>query len=71
MPFNNGQRVRVIQPDTSFHNQTGTIVNIFELTGSDDGCGTNITVKLDDTGYELDINMFSRIRIVPEFDTKQ
>jgi len=71
MSFIIGQRVRVIQPDTSFHNQTGTIVNIFELTGSDYGCGTNITVKLDDTGYELDINMFSRIRIVPEFDTKQ
>lgn len=71
MGFINGQRVRVIQPNTSFHNQTGTIVNIFELTGTEDGCGTNITVKLDDTGYDLDINIFSRIKIVPEFDTKQ
>lgn len=70
MPFINGQRVRVIKPGTSFHNQTGTIVNIFELNGSDDGCGTNITVKLDDTGYNLDVNIYSSIIIVPEFDTK-
>jgi hypothetical protein len=65
MPFYNGQSVRVVQPNSSFHNQTGKIINIFELTGSDYGCGTNITVKLDKTGYNIDVNMFSRINIEP------
>jgi hypothetical protein len=65
MPFYIGQSVRAILPDSSFHNQTGKIINFFELTGSDDGCGTNITVKLDETGYEIDVNIFSRISLEP------
>ena len=65
MTFYKGQSVRVILPNSSFHNQTGKIINIFELTGSDNGCGTNITVKLDETGYDLDVNIFTRITIKP------
>jgi hypothetical protein len=65
MPFFVGQYVRAILLGSSFHNQTGQIINIFELTGSDAGCGTNITVRLDETGYDLDVNIFSRISIEP------
>jgi len=65
MTFYKEQSVRIIQPSSSFHNQTGKIINIFELTGSDDGCGTNITVRLDETGYDIDVNIFTIIKIVP------
>jgi hypothetical protein len=65
MTFYNGQSVRIILPNTSFHNQTGIIIKMIELAGSDSGCGTNITVKLNEDGYEIDVNIFSRISIEP------
>ena len=65
MAFYRGQNVRIIHPISNFHNQIGTIVNIINLTVSDAGCGTNITVRLQSTGYNLDVNIFSTIQIVP------
>ena len=41
----------------------GSIISINELTGSDAGCGDTITVKLDEEGYEVDINIFTTLWI--------
>ena len=56
--------VKIIGPNSSFHNQVGTITDIKELTGSDAGSGNSITVKLHDTAYELSINIFTTLSIV-------
>jgi hypothetical protein len=64
MTFNQGQSVRVIQPNSGFHNQTGVITNVFNILGSNTS-GINITVRLDDSGHDIYINRFSRIAIAP------
>ncbi len=64
MTFNQGQSVRVIQPNSGFHNQTGVITSVFNILGSNTS-GINITVRLDDSGHDIYVNRFSRITIAP------
>jgi len=63
MTFHSGQSVRVIQPNSSFHNQTGIITNVLNIVGSNN-YGINIVVRLDESGHDIYINRFSRITIV-------
>jgi|DEB0MinimDraft_6_1074348.scaffolds.fasta_scaffold27265_2 hypothetical protein len=69
MNFFQGQSVRIIHPNSSFHNQIGTITNIIDILGSTNNYGVNITVRLDQSGEDIYINQFSNITIIPNIDT--
>lgn len=56
-----GDRVRIISKQDRFDNMYGVITTIYPLSGSDSGCGNNISIMLDD-GYVLDVNCFTTIR---------
>jgi len=68
MNYYQGQKVRIIHPNRSFHNQIGTIINIIDLYGSTNNYGFNITVRLE-TGEDIYVNQFSNITIVSNDDT--
>ena len=69
MNFFQGQSVRIIHPNSNFHNQIGTITNIIDILGSTNNYGVNITVRLDQSGEDIYINQFSNITIIPNIDT--
>jgi len=64
MNFYQGQSVRIIHPNHSFHNQIGTITSILNILGSTNNCGVNITVRLDQTREYVYVNQFSNITII-------
>ena len=55
--------VEICSDSSYFNGKKGNIISINELTGSDAGCGDTITVKLDENGYEVDINIFTTLWI--------
>ena len=69
MNYYQGQKVRIIHTNRTFHNQIGTITNIIDLYGSTNNYGVNITVRLDKSGEDIYVNQFSNITIVSYDDT--
>ena len=63
--FYQGQTVRVFQPNSNFHNKIATVTNILDLSFDNTCRGRNISIQLNDTGLQLEVNNFTSTRIEP------